>query len=234
MKTWSRMLPVQSTCLASHYSAIGDTISCNTPYSVIGFRGKLFLRYPLVRSVFGPRSAIFTERRGGVAAVVCNTIGSTVRQGYCYTCLAIGGRISVGSLSPHVRTPNCRFPAHILSRNTYLCRTESLQPQLGAHHALAASPSKMANLGAFLWVLNQCLCGPWTGALIGQFCTLFLFLVILSETPFSSAYWPLFCRNALGFHSLHKFWAPQRLIWTRGGLFCGPWTNVQKIKEKRQ
>ena len=32
--------------LVSHYSAIGDTISCDAPSSAIGFRGKLFLRYP--------------------------------------------------------------------------------------------------------------------------------------------------------------------------------------------
>ena len=32
--------------LVSHYSAIGDTISCDAPYSAIGLRGKLFLRYP--------------------------------------------------------------------------------------------------------------------------------------------------------------------------------------------
>ena len=32
--------------LVSHYSAIGDTISCDAPYSAMGFRGKLFLRYP--------------------------------------------------------------------------------------------------------------------------------------------------------------------------------------------
>ena len=30
----------------SYYSAIGDTISCNAPYSAIGFRGKLVLQYP--------------------------------------------------------------------------------------------------------------------------------------------------------------------------------------------
>ena len=35
-----------STPLVSHYSAIGDTISCDTPYSTMGFRGRLFLRYP--------------------------------------------------------------------------------------------------------------------------------------------------------------------------------------------
>ena len=32
--------------LVSHYSAIGDTISCDAPYSTIGYGGKLFLRYP--------------------------------------------------------------------------------------------------------------------------------------------------------------------------------------------
>ena len=32
--------------LVSHYSAIGDTISCDGPYSAIGFRGKFFLRCP--------------------------------------------------------------------------------------------------------------------------------------------------------------------------------------------
>ena len=31
--------------LVSHYSAIGDTISCDAPYSAIGIRGKVFLRH---------------------------------------------------------------------------------------------------------------------------------------------------------------------------------------------
>ena len=30
------------------------------------------------------------ERSGGVAAIVCDTTGNTVRREYCYTCLAIG------------------------------------------------------------------------------------------------------------------------------------------------
>ena len=30
----------------SHYSGIGNTISCDAPYSAIGFRGKFFLRCP--------------------------------------------------------------------------------------------------------------------------------------------------------------------------------------------
>ena len=49
------------------------------------------------------------ERSGGIAAIVCDTTGNTVRQGYCYTCLAIGGGISVGSPSEHILrqgTPN--------------------------------------------------------------------------------------------------------------------------------
>ena len=50
-----------------------------------------FCDTPLVRSVFGRRWAIFTERSGGVAAIVCDTTGNAVRQGYYYTCLAVGG-----------------------------------------------------------------------------------------------------------------------------------------------
>ena len=30
---------------------------------------------------------------GGVAAMVCDTTGHTVRQGYCYICLMIGGYV---------------------------------------------------------------------------------------------------------------------------------------------
>ena len=33
-------------CLVSHYSALGDTISCDAPYSAIGFRGKLSSAIP--------------------------------------------------------------------------------------------------------------------------------------------------------------------------------------------
>ena len=35
-----------SKSLVSHYSAIGDTISCDAPYSAIGFRGKAFSAIP--------------------------------------------------------------------------------------------------------------------------------------------------------------------------------------------
>ena len=85
--------------LVSHYSAIGDTISCDAPYSAIGFRGKFFLRCPPCWTCLWLRYAIFKERSGGIAVIVCDATGNTVRQGYCYTCLAIGGAISVGSLS---------------------------------------------------------------------------------------------------------------------------------------
>ena len=54
---------------------------------------------PLVRPVFGFAIGHFKESSGGVAAIVCDTTGNTVRQGYCYTSLAIGGGFSVGSLS---------------------------------------------------------------------------------------------------------------------------------------
>ena len=82
----------------SHYSAIGDTISCDAPYSAIGFRGKLFLRYPLKGLSLDCNRPFLKKEVGGVAAIVCDTTGNTVRQGYCYTCLAIGGGISIGSL----------------------------------------------------------------------------------------------------------------------------------------
>ena len=55
------------------------------PNIAIGFRGKRFLRYPSCWA------CLWTAIGGGVAAIVCNTTGNTVRQGYCYTCLAIGG-----------------------------------------------------------------------------------------------------------------------------------------------
>ena len=41
-----RQRSVGRLSLVSHYSAIGDTISCDAPYGAIGFRGKVFLRYP--------------------------------------------------------------------------------------------------------------------------------------------------------------------------------------------
>ena len=79
------------TLLVSHYSAISNTTSCDALYGAIGFRGKLLLRYRPPRPVFGLRWATLTERSEGVAAIVCDTTEKTVRQGYCYTCLAIGG-----------------------------------------------------------------------------------------------------------------------------------------------
>ena len=84
--------------LVSHYSAIGDTISCDAPYGAIGFKDKLFLRYPPCLACLWIAIGHFKERSGGVAAIVCDTTGNTVRQGYSYTCLAIWGGISVGSL----------------------------------------------------------------------------------------------------------------------------------------
>ena len=81
--------------LVSHYSAIGDTISCDARYGVIGFRAKLFLRdTPLLGLSWDcDRSFLGRKRSGGVAAIVCDTTANTVRQGYCYPCLAIGGGV---------------------------------------------------------------------------------------------------------------------------------------------
>ena len=49
--------------LVSHYSAISDTISCDTPYSAIGFRGELFLRYCLWIAI-----GHFYGRKGGCSS----------------------------------------------------------------------------------------------------------------------------------------------------------------------
>ena len=60
--------------LMSHYGAIGDTISCDFPYSTTGFRSKLSLRYP-------PSKACLWTAIGP---------DNTVRQGSHDRCLAIG------------------------------------------------------------------------------------------------------------------------------------------------
>ena len=87
---------LERLCLVSHYSTIGDTISCDAPYSTIGFRGKLFLRYPHSNACLWIAIGVFMERSGDVAVIVCDTTGNTVRQGYYYTCLAIGGVFRLG------------------------------------------------------------------------------------------------------------------------------------------
>ena len=59
---------VPSTCVVSHYSAIGDTISCDAPKSAIGFRGKLsapksqrFLRFAIAMPIADPRNRAISE-----------------------------------------------------------------------------------------------------------------------------------------------------------------------------
>ena len=47
---FSLVLPEAQKCLVSHYSAIGDTISCDAPCGAIGFRGRIFLQYPPSKS----------------------------------------------------------------------------------------------------------------------------------------------------------------------------------------
>ena len=56
----------------SHHTTIGDTISCNAPYSVIGFRGRLFLRYPPSKACLWTAIALFYGKKWGVAAIVCD------------------------------------------------------------------------------------------------------------------------------------------------------------------
>ena len=72
--------------LVSHCSAVGETISCDAPYSTIGFRGKIFLRYPLLLGLsLDCDRPLLRKEVGGVAVIVCDTTGNAVQQGYCYT-----------------------------------------------------------------------------------------------------------------------------------------------------
>ena len=49
------------------------------------------------------------ERSGGGAAIVCDTTGNTVRQGYCYTCLTIGGGYFGRVTKPKISETVARF-----------------------------------------------------------------------------------------------------------------------------
>ena len=79
---WKKADGSQATCelapwfgmiLLSHYSAIGDTISCDAPYSAIGFRGKLFLQsYPPSKACLWIAIGHFYGKKRGVAAIVCD------------------------------------------------------------------------------------------------------------------------------------------------------------------
>ena len=60
------------------FIALFDYIRCTQEISAITFSVLV-------------QSAIFTERSGGVAAIVCDTTENTVQQGFCETCHAIGG-----------------------------------------------------------------------------------------------------------------------------------------------
>ena len=57
---WHTYRSSQNDCprkiiLVSHYSAIGDAVSCDPPCSAIGFRGMVFLRYPSSKVCLGLR-----------------------------------------------------------------------------------------------------------------------------------------------------------------------------------
>ena len=49
----------------SHYSAIGDTISCDAPDSAIGFRGKHFSAMPLLTGLSLDCDRPFLRKEGG-------------------------------------------------------------------------------------------------------------------------------------------------------------------------
>ena len=45
------------------------------------------------------KGGLVRNNRGGVAAIVCDSTGSKVPQGYCFTCLATRGMFRLGSNS---------------------------------------------------------------------------------------------------------------------------------------
>ena len=103
---WLRSM---ETCLVSHYSAIGDTISCNAPYSAKGFRGKIFLRWSAIPQETQCDRVLphFRDRdKGGGGGNVPNTRGDPPLSRSPNTCLAI--RISVGSLRRGLRLCGCK------------------------------------------------------------------------------------------------------------------------------
>ena len=63
--------------LVAHYSAISDTISCDAPYSAIGFRGKFLCDAPPSKARLSLAIGHLYGRSGVVAAIVCNTTQNT-------------------------------------------------------------------------------------------------------------------------------------------------------------
>ena len=88
----------QSRVLVSHYSAIGDTISCDAPYSAIGFRDKLLCDTPLVRPVW---IAIghFSEKNWGCSSDSVRYHRKHSATGVLLHLSRDRGGISVGSLT---------------------------------------------------------------------------------------------------------------------------------------
>ena len=107
------------------------------------------------------------ERSGVVATIVCDTTGNTVRQGYRYTCLAIGGGISVGSLSfkfaaqsqsnsrrASLRVPDWPTKAHLTMMYQPWCSYPRyfLRPRKATQHArISLCPCLGGRFGYFLF-----------------------------------------------------------------------------------
>ena len=89
--------------------------------------------------------------------MVCDTTRNTVRQGYCYTCLAIGGGISVRSLSgygfglrraPHetCQRKTCKTKPHQHFENQQ--RQDMKVPKRGQSHAAIRVQQNLAIRGS--------------------------------------------------------------------------------------
>ena len=96
-------------------SAIGNTISCDAPYSAIGFRGKLFLRYPPSKAWLWTATVRFYGKKWGCS-------GDSLRYPRKHSATRVllhlsrdrGGGISVGSLSKSCDASlvRCALAAH--------------------------------------------------------------------------------------------------------------------------
>ena len=130
---FTKFSPVRNRSLVSHCCAIGDTMSCDAPYSAIGFGGKLFLRYPPSKACLWIAIGHFYGKRWGCSSDSLRHHRKHSATGvylqWFYTCLAIGGV----SRSGHYKTPRIYWswcfrigPDQMSSDRVLKCKSSSL------------------------------------------------------------------------------------------------------------
>ena len=95
--------------LVSCYSAIGDTISCDAPYSAIGFRGKLFLRYLPSKACLWIAIVHFYGKKWGCSSDSLRCHRKHSATGVLLHLSCDKGGISVGSLRESLHVWNGYF-----------------------------------------------------------------------------------------------------------------------------